>query len=325
MDVFRDGDAPLAPLQGARIAVLGYGNQGSSWARNLRDSGLDVVVGTISDDSRRRAADDGFAAHDIPAAVEGAAVVCALIPDEVLAEVMREHIGPALAPETTVCVASGYGPTFEDLAIPDTCDVVLVAPRMLGEGVRDHYVDGTGFITFVSVERDATGRARERMLAVARGIGGTRRGALELDARREALLDLFIEQAVSPALSKVWGDAALVLLEAGIPLEAILVEFYLSGEVERAYRALREDGYRAQATMHSETSQYGTLSRVDRFADLDIAARLRAIADEIDRGSFAEEWAAERAAGYPRLKELRTNDPRSLMADAEGPLRDQLG
>ena len=322
--IYRDHDATLDALKGRTVAVIGYGNQGSAWAKNLRDSGIDVLVGTISDDSRARAGEDGFPAHDVAAAARAASVVCLLIPDEVMRSVIDEHIAPALDPGDTLCVASGYVPSFEDPKIPDGVDLVLVAPRMLGAGVRDAYLDGTGFITFVSVERDASGDAPARMLALARAIGGTRRGAVELDARSEAVLDLFIEQGISAALTKVWSDGAIALLEAGIPLEAILVEYYLSGEVEFAYRSLRTIGYEAQSRLHSETSQYGTLSRAPRFADIDTLDRMRAIIADISSGTFAAEWASDREAGYPALNELRANDPRAALTEFEQDLRARL-
>ena len=319
--IYHDDDASNDALAGGRVAVIGYGNQGSAWAQNLRDSGVDVLVGTISDASQERAVADGFAAHDIPDAVTAAAVVCLLIPDEVMQEVVARDVAPNLQPDDAVCFASGYALAYDEVTIPDGVDVFLVAPRLLGVGVRESSVDGSGFIAFVGVEQDPSGHAKERCLAIARGIGATRRGALELDARAEAALDLFVEQAIAPALGQVWRDAALVLLEHGIPLEAVLVEFYLSGEVERTYKALREIGYVAQSRLHSATSHYGTLSRADRFADLDTKQRMAAVLDEITSGAFAKEWADERAAGYPRLRELEAADPRALLTEFEDQVR----
>lgn len=282
---------------------------------------MDVAVGSISDSSREQAVADGFGAHEIPDAVAGADVVCLLIPDEVMPSAFATSVGPALRPGAAVCFASGYALAFEQVSVPSSCDVLLVAPRMIGVGVRDGYVDGTGFIAFVSVERDATGSAWERCLALARGIGATKRGALELSARDEALIDLFVEQGIAPALGKVWREAAVALLERGIPLEAILVEFYLSGEVERTYRALREMGQARQDTLHSATSQYGTLSRADRFESLDVGERMRAVIEEIVSGAFAKEWNEERAAGYEKLRALREADPRRLLSDFEDEVR----
>ena len=322
--IFHDPDAPLEPLNGKRIAVIGYGNQGKSWAMNLRDSGLDVRVGTVADTSRKEAAADGFPAHEIPEAVDGADVVCLLIPDEVMGDAVATAVAPSLKPGAAVCFASGYAVAFEEVAIPDGVDIVLVAPRMIGVGVRDSYLDGSGFIAFVGVDRDVTGNAWPAALAIARGLGATRRGSVEMTSRQEALIDLFVEQGIGPALQKVWRDAALVLLEQGIPLEAVLAEFYLSGEIERTYRAMREVGPMRQWQYHSQTSQYGTMSRAERFADLDTATRMRVSMEEISSGAFAREWAAERAAGYPRMKALREAEGGDALMDFEDGVRKQF-
>jgi ketol-acid reductoisomerase len=319
--IFHDQDAPLDALEGKRVAVVGYGNQGRAWALNLRDSGIDVVVGTVADASRRAAADDDFEAHEVADAVGGADVVCLLIPDEVMGEAVAAHVGAALKPGSAVVFASGYAVAFEEVMLPDGVDVVLVAPRMIGVGVRDCYLDGSGFIAFAGVSRDATGNAWPVALAVARAIGATKRGSVEMTFRQEAIIDLFVEQGIAPALQKVWRDAAMVLLEAGIPLEGILAEFYLSGEIERTYRAMREIGPTRQWQLHSQTSQYGTMSRADRYADVDLATKMRAAVAEIDSGDFAKEWAAERAAGYPRMAELRKAEGRDQLMDFEDDVR----
>ncbi len=319
--IFHDTDASLDPLRGKRIAVVGYGNQGRSWALNLRDSGLDVVVGTIADSSQKAAADDGFPAHPIADAVGGAEVVCLLIPDEVMGDAVADHIRPALKPGAAVCFASGYAVAFGEVDLPDDSDLVMVAPRMIGVGVRETFSDGEGFIAFLGVDRDASGSAWKTALGIARAVGATRRGCVEMTFMQEALIDLFVEQAIAPALQRVWRDAAMVLLERGIPLEAVLAEFYLSGEIERTYRAMREIGPTRQWQFHSPTSQYGTMSRADRFDGLEIAERMRRAAEEIASGAFAKEWAAERAAGYPRFTELKTSDGRDALLEFEDDVR----
>src|SRR6185436_15422356 len=181
-----------------RVAVIGYGNQGRAWALNLRDSGTDVIVGTVADASRKAAAEDGFEAHEVPDAVRAADVVCLLIPDAVMGEAVAAHVGSALKPGAAVVFASGYAVAFDEVSLPDGVDVVLVAPRMIGVGVRDCYVDGTGFIAFAGVERDATGGAWPVTLAVARAIGATKRGSVEMTFRQEAIIDLFVEQGIAP-------------------------------------------------------------------------------------------------------------------------------
>ena len=147
----------------------------------------------------------------------------------------------------------------------------MVAPRMLGPEVRRCYEEGAGFITAVGVHRDVTGNALARTLAVAKAIGGLREGAIELTPRQEAVLDLGVEQVLSPALTAVNNAFVATMLAHGIPLEAVIVELVLSGEVERTYRLLREVGFAAQSEFHSPTSQYGQLSRRGRYDHLDVA------------------------------------------------------
>jgi ketol-acid reductoisomerase len=201
----------------------------------------------------------------------------------------------------------------------------MVAPRMLGPEVRLCYEEGVGFITAVGVERDATGRAKERVLAIARAIGGLRQGAIEMTAMQEAILDLGVEQVLSPALTAINTAFVQTMAEQGIPLEAIVTELVLSGEVERTYRLLREVGYAVQSEFHSPTSQYGQLSRRGRFDHLDVTTTMRALTDDITSGRFADEWDAERDAGYPTLTRLKEQHAGPAVREYEADLRRRLG
>jgi len=220
-------------------------------------------------------------------------------------------------------VASGYTLAFGRFA-PDG-DLGMVAPRMLGPEVRRCYEEGVGFITAVGVERDVTGRARERVLAVAKAIGGLRQGAIELTPTQEAILDLSVEQALSPALTLVNNAFVRVMTERGIPLEAVITELVLSGEVERTMRLVREGGYAAQFEFHSPTSQYGQLTRRGAYGSLDVAPRMRELVDDIESGRFADEWDAERDAGYPKLVALRERHAGPAVRQFEEGLRRELG
>ena len=177
----------------------------------------------------------------------------------------------------------------------------------------------------VGVHRDVTGSARSRVLAVAKAIGGLRQGAIEMTAEQEAVLDLAVEQALSPVLRQVSESFVRVMLERGVPLEAIITELVLSGEVERTYRLVRLEGGAAQTTYHSPTSQYGQLSRAGRYEHLDIAATMRQLVDDIADGRFADEWDAERDAGYPVLTELRAKAMAPEILAFEEDLRLKLG
>ena len=317
MSIVRDDEADLAELDGARVAVVGYGNQGRSWALNLRDSGLTVSVCVKADASREAAVADGFDAHDLDAASDQD-VVCVLVPDDAIPTVPLTPRDDAL-----LIVASGYSLAFG--GFDPACDVGMVAPRMLGPEVRQCYVEKTGFITAWGVHRDSTGRARGRTLAVAKAIGGLQQGAIEMTPLQEEVLDLAVEQALSPALSHVSQSFVAVMLEHGIPLEAVLTELFLSGEVERTYRRLRLEGYAAQMEHHSPTSQYGQLSRADRYDHLDVAATMREIVDNIENGSFAREWDAERDSGHPTLEALKQAFAGPDIQEFERDLRARLG
>src|SRR6266850_1769785 len=316
-EILYESDADLGALAGERVAVVGYGNQGRSWALNLRDSGCAPVVCVRRDETREQAEADGFEAQDVEAAND-ADVLCILVPDDVIALL-------PLAPKADSCVvvASGYTLGFSRLDPPG--DSGMVAPRMLGPEVRGCYEEGVGFITAVGVHHDATGRALARVLAIAKAIGGLRQGALELTPMQEAVLDLGVEQALSPVLRRVNESFITVMLEQGIPIEAILTELFLSGEVERTYRLVRLEGGAAQTLHHSPTSQYGQLSRVGRYDHLDVSATMRELVADITSGRFADEWDAERDAGYPKLDELRSKALAPEILAFEEDLRTKLG
>jgi ketol-acid reductoisomerase len=315
--IYHDDDADLGAIANSLVAVVGYGNQGRSWALNLRDSGLDVQVCVRADETRERAAADGFVPGDL-ADANHADIVCVLVPDDVIPSL-------PLAPrdDALLVVASGYTLAFGRLE--PQCDAGMVAPRMLGPEVRRCYEEGTGFITAVGVHHDATGNAKARVLAVAKAIGGLRQGAIELTAQQEAVLDLAVEQALSPALTHVNNAFVQVMMEQDIPIEAIVTELVLSGEVERTYRLLREEGYARQSEYHSPTSQYGQLTRRGRYDNLDVVSTMRRLVGDITDGQFADEWDAERDAGYPVLAKLKAQFAGPEVRAFEDDLRRQLG
>lgn len=315
--IWYEKDAEPAALLGRTVAVVGYGNQGRSWALNLRDSGLDPKVCVRQDATRDRAGADGFTVVDIEGASD-ADVICVLVPDDVIPSL-------PLQPRADACtiLASGYTLAFDRFDPPG--DVGMIAPRMLGPEVRSCYEAGQGFITALTVHRDVTGHARARVLAVALALGGLREGAIELTAHQEAVLDLAVEQVLSPALTAVSNAFVATMLAHDIPLEAIITELVLSGEVERTYRLMRESGFAVQSEYHSPTSQYGQLSRRGRYDHLDIAATMEALTDDIESGRFADEWDAERDAGYPRLTALKEQHAGPAVREFEAELRRRLG
>jgi ketol-acid reductoisomerase len=315
--IFHDDDADLAAIEGSSIAIVGYGNQGRSWALNLRDSGFDVQVCVRAVASREQAADDGFEPGEIADACD-ADVVCVLVPDDVIQ--LLDLKRPA---EGLTILASGYTLAF-DRFDPDG-DVGMVAPRMLGPEVRACYEEGSGFITAVGVHRDVTDRAQARTLAVAKAIGGLRQGAIELSPRQEAILDLAEEQVRAPVMTHMTSTYIQCLLEHGIPLEAIIVETLLSGETERTMRLVREHGYAYQFGFHSPTSQYGQLSRRDAFAHLDPMPRMRELVADIASGRFADEWDEEARSGGRELARLKALHCGEAIRALEASMRERLG
>jgi ketol-acid reductoisomerase len=185
---------------------------------------------------------------------------------------------------------------------------------MVGVGVRETFVAGTGFPSFVGVHHDATGNAKARMLAIAKGIGSTRAGCIEMSMHDEASLDLFTEQAFGPAFGRVLMTAIELLIEAGYPPEAVLLELYLSGEFAYSFQKMREVGMMKQMDFHSRTSQYGTVTRSARFMHLaaPLKEKMSEVLAEIRSGSFADEWSNQQptaAALFERIREVRDQMP----------------
>ncbi len=314
--IYHDDDADLALIQEQTIGVIGYGNQGRAQALNLKDSGLEVIIGVRSDDTEAQARQDGFEVHSIREAAERAQIVMMLIPDEVMPEVFTEEVLPGLAEGKALCFASGYTVAFRTVVPPDNVDVVMVAPRMIGAGVRQTYTEGAGFPSFVGVHQDTTGNALQTVLAIAKGIGSTRSGVLELSFAEEAHLDLFTEQGFGPAFGQVLLSSMQVLIDAGYPVEAVMMELILSGEFAYSMQKIVELGFFKQMELHSNTSQYGSLTRAVRFIEAGmsetISVTMKQVLEEIRSGTFVREWETEKQAGLPmftQLKDLRELHP----------------
>ncbi|NDJ76759.1 MAG: NAD(P)-binding domain-containing protein [Chloroflexi bacterium] len=302
--VYRDEHADLGLLLNRRISVIGYGNMGRSMALNLRDSAFPVLIGNQADTYSFQAYQDGFEVTSIADAVVRSDVVLLLLPDEVTAQVYLHDIAAGLTPGDTLVFAAGYNVAFGFIEPPPFVDVVLVAPQAVGEGVRDGYVEGTGYPCAVAVAQDASGQAWARVLAVAKALGALHRGAIELTFQQEAELDLFMQQALLPALHSVLHTALEVLSREGFPAEAVFSSLYMSGELGYIVSKWSEMGVLPSLQLHSRTGQYGILSRLERFKEVKLTRQMDSVLDAIRSGDFAQEWAAEYADNYPRLDNL---------------------
>ena len=322
--MYFEEDSDLAFVADQTICIVGYGNQGRSQALNMRDSGLSVVVGSRRDASYRAAVEDGFAVFPVGEAVKRSNVIFLLVPDEVMPQVYCRDIAPNLESGDMLVFASGYNITFGLIEPSSDVDVVLIAPRMIGAGVRDTYLSGEGFPSLVAVHHSATETAFERMLALCEGIGSARMGVIESSFLEETTVDLFAEQVGFLYAVRRYCE---VLVEAGCSPEAAMLEFYASGEGIETARAYRDIGLWDQITLHSRTSQYGqeVTSRLSPPEEEAERARLRAIISHIQGGSFAREWTAEQQAGFPEFNRVRALNMAHEMRVAERELYKVLG
>jgi ketol-acid reductoisomerase len=317
---WRAGDADPGALAGERVAVLGYGNLGRALALNLRDVALRgssikrVSVGNIDDEYASQARQDGFEVLPIGQAVASSDAVLILLPDEVIPHLFASSIAPNLSRGAAILLASGYNLAYGLVAPPEGVDVLLLAPRMGGEHVRTRFLSGEGFLAYGSVEQDASGRALARLLGIADAAGALQAGVLELDARREADLDLFVEQTMGAAIGVAVMSAFALGVEAGIPAEAMVLEMYMSGEMETVFRAFRERGFLRTSEVHGPTAMYGGFVRSMELMLSDLPTRFRQTLAEIQSGEFAQRFQAEYEAGYPSLSQAQA------MAAEEGPI-----
>ncbi len=322
--IYTEKDGDLSVLEGRVISILGYGNQGRAQAQNLRDSGVLVVVGNRRDASFDQAVEDGLPAYEIPAAVQRADCHFLLVPDEIMPQLFDEEVRPHLRPGQALVVASGYNVTYGFLQYPADVDLLMIAPRMIGTGVRRGYVEGTGFPSLVAVHQDATGQAQALMLGLCQAIGTLRRGAVESSCDEETLCDLFSEHAGRLyALRRAYE----LLVEAGASPEVAMLELWASGEEIEVARVIMTHGLFHQLPLHSQTSQYGQevtarLSPQDEAQERD---RLRRIIAHIKDGTFARDWAMEQLLGYPVWNRVRQGNMSHPMIAQEERLRRLLG
>ncbi|MGW4800331.1 NAD(P)-binding domain-containing protein [Nonomuraea sp. NPDC004297] len=321
--IYHDDDADLTWLTTRVVTVVGYGNQGRSQALNMRDSGIDrILIADHDPTAADTARADGFDVRPVTEAVTAGDVILLLIPDEAQPDAFHTDIRPGLRPGDTLVVASGYNLAYGLLRPPGDIDVVMVAPRMIGAGVRSNFQNGRGFPCFVSTEHDTTGHALTGALAVARAIGATRGGAIASTAGEEAALDLFTELAIGPAILGLLTAAYDTLHHAGFSDEAILHEMYLSGELAEIFGRAATDGLFAQLNLHSRTSQYAHLRG---FAALPTDQLRRHFTDVLDTeilaGAFAREWSH---ADDDPLDTLRATSRPLPLAGAERRVRHRL-
>ncbi|MBD2663747.1 ketol-acid reductoisomerase [Richelia sinica] len=306
--MYYDSDANLDLLAGKTIAIIGYGSQGHAHALNLKDSGLNVIVGLYpGSKSVAKAEAAGLTVKNVPDAAKAADLIMILLPDEVQKTVYKNEIEPNLEAGNILAFAHGFNIHFGQVVPPADVDVVMVAPKGPGHLVRRTYEQGQGVPALFAVYQDATGKARDRAMAYAKGIGGTRAGILETTFREETETDLFGEQAVlCGGLSALIKAGFETLIEAGYQPE--LAYFECLHEVKLIVDLVVEGGLATMRDSISNTAEYGDYTRGPRVVTAQTKAEMKKILSEIQSGQFAREFVLENQAGKPGFTAMRRQE-----------------
>ena len=303
--IFYDADANPDALEGKTIAILGYGSQGHAHALNLRDSGHDVVVGLRPDSgSRAEAEAEGLEVLEVADAASRGEVVMVLLPDERQAEVWRDEIADGIAGGDLLMFAHGFSIHFGEVEPPPGVDVGMVAPKGPGHLVRRTYQEGRGVPCLMAVHQDATGNAREQVLAYASGIGGGRAGVIETTFKDECETDLFGEQSVlCGGATELVRAGFETLVEAGY--DPRLAYFECLHELKLIVDLMYEKGIQGMRHSISNTAEYGDMTRGPKVIGPEVREAMSRILADIQSGEFAKEWIAENRAGAENFNRMR--------------------
>lgn len=306
--MYYDADANLDLLAGKTIAIVGYGSQGHAHALNLKDSGMNVIVGLYpGSKSATKAKDAGLTVYPVDEAAKIADLIMILLPDEVQKTVYKNEIEPNLSEGKTLAFAHGFNIHFGQVVPPENVDVIMVAPKGPGHLVRRTYEEGQGVPCLFAVYQDASGQARDRAMAYAKGIGGTRGGILETTFREETETDLFGEQAVlCGGLSALIKAGFETLVEAGYQPE--LAYFECLHEVKLIVDLVVEGGLAQMRDSISNTAEYGDYTRGPRVITDATRAEMRQILKEIQTGQFAREFVLENQSGKAGFTAMRRQE-----------------
>ncbi|CCQ94302.1 acetohydroxy-acid isomeroreductase [[Clostridium] ultunense Esp] len=305
--IFFDKDVNLEVLKGKKIAIIGYGSQGHAHAQNLRDSGLDVIVGLRNGKSWDKAEEDGFKVYSVSDAAAQADVIMILLPDERQPKVYEEEIAPQLREGQAIAFAHGFNIHFNQIVPPPFVDVFLAAPKGPGHLVRRVYEEGGGVPGLVAVYQDVTGKAMEIALAYSKGIGGTRAAVIETTFKEETETDLFGEQAVLCG-----GVTALVkagfetLTAAGYQPEIAYFECF--HELKLIVDLLYEGGLERMRYSISDTAEWGDYTSGPRIVTEETKKEMKKILEEIQSGAFAKGWILENQLNRPMFNALRRRE-----------------
>lgn len=306
--MYYDPDANLDLLANKTVAIIGYGSQGHAHALNLKDSGINVIVGLYpGSKSASKATEAGLKVLPVAEAAQVADWIMILLPDEVQKTIYTNEIAPYLQPGKVLLFAHGFNIHFAQVVPPSDVDVVMVAPKGPGHLVRRTYEQGQGVPCLFAVYQNASGQARERAMAYAKGIGGTRAGILETSFREETETDLFGEQVVlCGGLSALIKSGFETLVEAGYQPE--LAYFECLHEVKLIVDLIVEGGLAKMRDSISNTAEYGDYTRGPRIVTEETKAQMKKVLEEIQSGQFAREFVLENQAGKPGFTAMRRQE-----------------
>lgn len=305
--ILREQNVPTDGLTGMRVAVIGYGNQGRAHALNLRDSGVEVLVGQRPGMSADRARQDGFSPLPSAAAAKEADLVILTLPDESASDVFTAEVLPSMRQGQALGFVHGFNVRFGFISPPPGVDVVMIAPKGPGALLRSLYADGKGLPALMAIHADATGRARTVALGWAWGIGSLRAGVLETTFAVETETDLFGEQVVlCGGVSALTKAAFETLVGQGYPPE--FAYFECVHELKQVVDLLYARGLSGMRDAISNTAEFGDLTRGPRIVDEHVRREMARILDEIRTGAFAREWVAEHRSGGTRFQDLHDRD-----------------
>ena len=319
-----DDDADLSLLEGKTVAIIGYGSQGLAHALNLRDSGVNVVIGLREgSESAAQAKAEGLEVLPVAEAASRGDIVVVLVPDELHHDVFVNEVADGLAPGNMLIFGHGFSVLYGEVEPPAEVDVALAAPKSPGHMVRRQYEEGSGVPGLIAIEQDATGNAQALALAYAKGIGCTRAGVFETTFKDETETDLFGEQAVLCG-----GASALVqagfetLVEAGYDPQ--MAYFECLHELKLIVDLMYEKGLAGMRYSISNTAEYGDYTRGNRVVNEETKAEMKRILEEIQSGEFAREWIAENRAGQENFKRMREEQATSQIETTGRELRSMM-
>ncbi len=324
VEVYYDKDANLDLLKDKTIAVIGFGSQGHAHAMNLHDSGLNVIVGLRKGSkSWEKVKAAGIEPVFIPEAAERADIVMMLTPDETQPDIYENYIKDNLKEGNMLMFAHGFNIHFGQIVPPDYVDVTMVAPKGPGKLVRDMYVEGKGVPVLFAVQQNYTGKARELALAYAKGIGGTRAGAIETTFKDETETDLFGEQAVlCGGVTHLMVAGWETLVEAGYPPE--LAYFECIHEMKLIVDLIYQGGFSYMRSFISNTAEYGDYTSGPKVITDDTKKAMKEILDNIQTGRFAKDWILENKVGRPVFNALKKKWREHPVEEVGKNLRDMM-